>query len=194
MKIIELFQEPFINISNGLSLLRILLSPVIFFLMYMDSETGGSRYIPALFIVVLLMFISDFLDGFLARKLNQQTRLGQYLDPLADKLAAYSILVSVVLYRDFPLYIFIFGMVREILVVLAALYLFKRKSILVQPNLPGKATIVLLALCTTLFVLDIHYPVMGYSTRDLLAMMIIPFYLVSGIFYFKSYARYWFGR
>ncbi|MEA3470793.1 MAG: CDP-alcohol phosphatidyltransferase family protein, partial [Thermodesulfobacteriota bacterium] len=66
------------NIPNLLTLLRIMLVPVIVIMLMRES-----------FLWALILFvvagITDGLDGFLARVLKQQTALGSYLDPLADK-------------------------------------------------------------------------------------------------------------
>lgn len=69
------------NVPNSLSALRILLIPVFCYAFMSD---------PADYIIagaaLLLSALSDALDGFLARKLNQVTELGKWLDPIADKL------------------------------------------------------------------------------------------------------------
>jgi cardiolipin synthase len=66
------------NIPNILSLLRIILVPVIVIFLMEGS------YIKAL-VVFSLSGLTDGMDGFLARILKQQTKLGAYLDPIADK-------------------------------------------------------------------------------------------------------------
>ncbi|MGH7164407.1 MAG: CDP-alcohol phosphatidyltransferase family protein, partial [Nitrospiraceae bacterium] len=67
------------NLPNSLTVLRILLIPVfVDFLIY-------ERYGYALFVLAVAA-LTDGLDGTIARVANQRTRLGAYLDPLADKL------------------------------------------------------------------------------------------------------------
>jgi cardiolipin synthase len=67
------------NIPNTLTLLRIFLVP-LFLIVVIYGE------FPLAFGVFLFASVTDLLDGFLARRLNQETRLGLYLDPVADKL------------------------------------------------------------------------------------------------------------
>ncbi|MGC2136325.1 MAG: CDP-alcohol phosphatidyltransferase family protein, partial [Candidatus Sulfotelmatobacter sp.] len=74
MKLSHIFTAP-----NQLTLLRMVFVPFIVI------ELVDSRYFWALVLFIIAGF-SDGLDGLLARKLHQQTLLGQYLDPIADKL------------------------------------------------------------------------------------------------------------
>ena len=75
-----------VTIPNYISILRILLVPVFVASIgyYVDRETEGFRYLAIT--VFAIAALSDALDGFLARRLNQMSRLGAILDPLADKL------------------------------------------------------------------------------------------------------------
>ncbi len=70
------------NIPNTLTLLRILLIPVFVVVFYLPFEW---RYMGTA-IIFAIAAITDWIDGFLARKLNQSTPFGAFLDPVADKL------------------------------------------------------------------------------------------------------------
>ncbi len=79
------------NIANQLTLLRIVLVPVFMYFLLAGNMTLAA----AVFIVAS---ITDFLDGYLARKLNLITNLGKFMDPLADKIlvmAAFICLVEI---------------------------------------------------------------------------------------------------
>ena len=72
-----------INIPNSLTILRIIGASFIPFILLIDTREWGC------FIVLIIFFlcsVTDFLDGFIARKLNQRSQLGKMLDPIADKL------------------------------------------------------------------------------------------------------------
>ena len=102
--------------ANYLTLLRILISPIFFFV-YLKYEMLGIS-LSALPYLLLLLYtlleVSDALDGYLARRYNQVTELGKLLDPMADSIARTSVfltftvgviqlpvwLVFVFLYRD----------------------------------------------------------------------------------------------
>ena len=73
------------NLANNLSLIRILLVPVfIGLLLYYSAENIWMKFLPAA--VFLIACLTDALDGLVARKLNQRTVVGSYIDPIADKL------------------------------------------------------------------------------------------------------------
>ncbi|HBY19440.1 MAG: CDP-diacylglycerol--glycerol-3-phosphate 3-phosphatidyltransferase [Clostridiales bacterium GWE2_32_10] len=77
------------NLANKISFLRILFIPIFLFFMYSDTEYG--KYIGlGIFIVASL---TDMLDGYIARKYNMITKLGKFLDPLADKILVLSAMI-----------------------------------------------------------------------------------------------------
>lgn len=80
------------NIPNTITTLRIALIPFFITAFYLPFEWS---YILVTFIYWLAS-ISDWVDGYLARKLNQQSSLGAFLDPLADKLMVIVALVLLV--------------------------------------------------------------------------------------------------
>lgn len=81
-----------LNVPNSLTLFRILLVPVFIAVFYLPYD-----WAPTLATFVFwLASITDWFDGYLARKLNQQSKLGAFLDPLADKLMVICALVLLV--------------------------------------------------------------------------------------------------
>ncbi len=76
------FREIF-YISNLLSLSRVVLILPIHYFLKMDTMTGSYWAV----FLMLLVALTDTLDGRLARKLNQQSDFGRILDPIADKVA-----------------------------------------------------------------------------------------------------------
>ena len=84
--------KPFMTIPNQLTLLRILLIPVFIVVFYLPYE--HSNFLAC--IIFILAAITDILDGYYARKLNQISSLGVFLDPVADKLMVAIALVLLV--------------------------------------------------------------------------------------------------
>lgn len=78
-----------LNIPNLLTLLRILLIPVLFVVYVLDVKWSNQLAT----VIFVIAAITDWLDGFLARKLNQYTPFGAFLDPVADKLIVATALV-----------------------------------------------------------------------------------------------------
>lgn len=86
------------NISNLLTLFRILSIPALVMLYYWQQSSGMHWVNTGVVVVFSLAAITDYLDGYLARKLNIGTRLGAFLDPVADKLVVGVALVLLVDY------------------------------------------------------------------------------------------------
>jgi cardiolipin synthase (CMP-forming) len=100
-----------INIANLVTLGRIILVPVIFWLLV----SGSTR---AAFFAFLAAGLSDAVDGFLAKRFRMQTELGGYLDPIADKLLIVSIYVALGVAGQLPSWLVIAVVSRDILIVL----------------------------------------------------------------------------
>ncbi|HET7754384.1 MAG TPA: CDP-diacylglycerol--glycerol-3-phosphate 3-phosphatidyltransferase [Anaeromyxobacteraceae bacterium] len=88
----EAFKRDLWNVPNAITLVRIAAIPV--FLVFTYYESRLNSFIAAL--VYALTAATDFLDGYLARRMNLVTVIGKFLDPLADKLIAMSALVMLV--------------------------------------------------------------------------------------------------
>ncbi|MCC6200121.1 MAG: CDP-diacylglycerol--glycerol-3-phosphate 3-phosphatidyltransferase [Moraxellaceae bacterium] len=80
------------NIPNILTMLRVALIPVLVALAYLPYDW---RFLVSA-LVFLLAAITDWFDGYLARRLNQSTAFGRFLDPVADKLMVAAALVILV--------------------------------------------------------------------------------------------------
>ena len=78
-------------VPNWMTILRIMVAPVIAVLIWLDDVKTG--YMPALTLFVLAS-ISDFIDGWMARRLGVVSKLGAMLDPIADKVLIGTCLVS----------------------------------------------------------------------------------------------------
>jgi CDP-diacylglycerol--glycerol-3-phosphate 3-phosphatidyltransferase len=101
-----------INLPNCLTALRILLIPV-FVVLFSDPTPGRSL---ASALVFLGAAVTDLLDGYLARRCAQVTRLGRLLDPIADKLLVLSGLILLVQYERVPAIVAIVIIAREVAV------------------------------------------------------------------------------
>ena len=86
----------FKEIPNILTILRIFIIPVIIITFYFDDLVFAHRLAAGLFLIAA---ITDFLDGYLARKFNISSTFGRIMDPIADKLLIASILLMLVKFR-----------------------------------------------------------------------------------------------
>ena len=104
------------TVPNVLSMLRLLLVPVFLILVI------AGAYVPAL-IVLVTASVTDLLDGFLARRFNQVTRLGQLLDPAADRLYIFAALIGLAANELVPWWIVIVIVARDALIVVLGIVL-----------------------------------------------------------------------
>ena len=100
------------NIPNLITLGRVILVPVVFWLL-VSGQTQAA------FFAFVVAGISDGVDGFLAKRFGWTTELGAYLDPLADKLLIVSIFVALGVRGALPSWLVIAVVSRDILIVTA---------------------------------------------------------------------------
>lgn len=102
------------DIPNAISIVRILLvAPIVYLLL-------DGQYSLALFLIVIAG-LSDALDGFLAKRYNWSSRLGSFLDPLADKLLLVSCFLVCALIGLMPVWLFALILFRDLVVAFGAL-------------------------------------------------------------------------
>ena len=144
-------------VPNILSIFRICLVPV-FVIVYFTDNNDIKYY------AILIYFIaglSDFLDGFIARRFNAQSKLGKLLDPLGDKLMAFTVLVCITITntasRPFLISAALVFFIKEILMGIGGLVLHKKAHVELPPaNFIGKAsTIVFYAVFIALMLFNI---------------------------------------
>jgi len=123
-----------INLPNSLTVLRILLVPVfVGLLLY-------GHYDAAL-ITLLIAAFTDILDGMVARITDQRTRLGEYLDPLADKLLLMSAIITLSVLNFIPVWVVIVVVSRDAILLAGTLIAnLTETNIDISPTLLGKGT------------------------------------------------------
>lgn len=92
------------NLPNQITISRIILVPLIM-VFYMVSAIPYGKLIAT--ILFIIASVTDFLDGYLARKNNQVTDFGKFLDPIADKLLVMAGILIIIIDTILPLYVYI---------------------------------------------------------------------------------------
>ncbi len=178
------------NLANQLTVVRILLVPVfIGLLLYYSPEK--SFFKTAIIFVFLSACITDAMDGYAARRLNQKTTLGSYIDPLADKLLLLGGFLSLSFMTHLPdlmrvpAWVTISVITRDAVILIGSVMIFATTGKLkAEPLFIGKLTTVFQML--TLFV-----ALLGISTpfHSLLYFSTVILTIVSGIQYLRLGAR-----
>lgn len=121
------------TLPNRLSIIRILFIPIIIILISTEYE----ELLFASCLLFIIAGITDGLDGYIARKMRMTTKLGLYLDPIADKLLVSSVLITLSYYRMIPLLVTILLVAREFLINgLRSFY--AMEGITIYPSFAGK--------------------------------------------------------
>lgn len=174
-----------LNLPNFLTLVRIAFIPVLFVLLFFPGKLVS--FVAAL--CFSLASLTDFFDGFLARKRNSVTQVGKILDPLADKLLVTACLIMLISLRNVQAWIVAIIVCREIAVtglrgVAAA------EGLLIPAETMGKkktalqiTAIICLLLHYEYFQIDFHQVGMGV----LIVAMILTVW--SGCIYFYKFSR-----
>jgi cardiolipin synthase len=164
------------NIPNSLTILRILLIPV--FIGFMTYRQYG--YALA---ALLCAGVTDALDGLVARMTNQQTRLGEILDPLADKLLLTSAFLTLAALHLVPSWVGILVVSRDVILMLGTVVAHVTNvSIDIRPTVLGKGT----TLCQLTYVLMVVAMIWrGVKIGALLPLLVVmvSFTLASGFHY-----------
>lgn len=159
------------NIPNKITLLRILLIPI--FIVLLCIKVRYMDYIAAF--VFIILALTDALDGYIARKRKEITRLGKLIDPLADKLLVSAALIFLI-GRGVPAWMAFVIIAREFAVTGLRL-IASAKNITIEASRFGK--IKTIAQIVAIFAVIINFP---YNWYFMLTAVILT--LVSGIDYF----------
>jgi len=100
-----------VTIPNILSVIRLLLIPLFLWLLGMHHFGGA-------LVVIVVSSVTDFVDGFVARRFNQISRVGQILDPTVDRLFIFSTLIGLAWIDVLPWWFVIVVVVRDVGIVL----------------------------------------------------------------------------
>ncbi|MHB8247359.1 MAG: CDP-alcohol phosphatidyltransferase family protein [Acidithiobacillus sp.] len=171
------------NIPNMLTMLRLFLVPVLFYALVVG------RYGWAL-AIFLTAAVSDGLDGWIARRFHQQTRLGAILDPIADKLLVVTAVITLTWLGFLPLWLTVLIISRDLLIIGGSMaYQLLIGAIEIAPTRLSKVNTVVQFL---LIVLVLIHAASGWQYPDLLMIFIIASFLStlsSGLQYVWVWSR-----
>ena len=112
----EVISKDLMTIPNAISFFRIILITP-FVALFIVGRYLTNDYTPAI-VVLVISGISDFFDGFIARKFHQESELGKVLDPLADKLTLIAVGVCLICIEPYVLPLMIIMVVKDILMII----------------------------------------------------------------------------
>jgi len=152
------------------------------------TDDGDIKYYAIL--VYFIAALSDFLDGFIARRVNAQSKLGKLLDPLGDKLMTFTVLICITITRPILLWAVLVFFIKEILMGIGGLVLHKKAHVELPPaNFIGKmSTFIFYAVCIAMMLFRIpdYVAVILTSAAIGLALIALTGYIISYIKIMKS--------
>ena len=147
------------NLPNKLTIFRIILVPIMVIIPFLGID-GKIFGIPTEWIIIDLIFIiaskTDKLDGYLARKNNQVTTFGKFLDPLADKILVLAAMVMLVEMSKLPAWIPIIVLTREFMVSGYRLIAVEKGGEVIAASKWGKLKTVTQMIAIILAILDLN--------------------------------------
>ncbi len=166
-------KENVLTIPNLLSVIRLLLIPVIIWLYYFKQNNWGA------IAVLIISGITDIVDGFIARRFNMVSDLGKIIDPIADKLTQFSILLCLAFTYPKILTVGIIFAIKEFAMIIFGYMIIKRRDSVNSANWHGKLNTVVIYSTIVLLILFPNMKsicVIGLIILDC-AIMIISFVL-----------------
>ena len=177
------------TLANAISISRIFLAiPLV--LIFEDIANGMNEKLWQAFALIIIIVLTDFLDGYVARKAEQITNFGKMIDPVADKVCMMVVLIYLIISYKLPFLLFflILG-IRDIFLIIIGVYLMFSQEEVFQSNKSGKWFIGISALMMVLFLLK--------DPLNIPNLILWSFYLISTLLftfstfeYIRRYLRY----
>ena len=112
--------------------------------------------------ICFVAFITDVLDGMVARHTDTVSELGKIVDPLADKIYIGLVVIPMAAYELIPLWFLATILGRDLVILAGGLWAKKKLGVELPSNIPGKAAVVAVAL--TLFLIMIKFGISGNTS------------------------------
>ena len=129
------------NAPNILTLIRFLAIPVLAYLIY-----AGDDYNLGAFFLFVAIWLTDMLDGYIARHYNQITEFGKLFDPLVDKLFQFMTAVMMYVVGKLPIWVPLIIFFKEVLMIAGSALLLRKEKTVVFAQWYGKIGTVLFVL------------------------------------------------
>jgi len=139
-------QDAILTLPNIITVVRFLGTPLFMWLVLVRHEYGWGVF------VLAMMGCTDWIDGFVARKLNQTSQLGRIMDPLADRVALVAVVITLVIAHILPLWLLLLLLIPDVVLLGATLYFFRGDANL-KVTMLGKTRTAALLIGTPLLLL-----------------------------------------
>lgn len=181
--IIRNWKKEICTIPNLLSFFRLILIPV-YMAIYINAQETRDYIIAGSILAVSCL--TDMVDGKIARKYNMITTLGKFLDPLADKITQFTLIICLALRYPILWAVSVLFFVKELFQLIAGILAANRGYILKGALITGKV-------CTTILFISlvamVIFPNIGDISISIIALVDTAFLLISFADYFRTYTE-----
>ena len=182
-------QDRILTLANAISISRIFLAiPLV--LIFEDISKGYPDKLWWAFGLIITIVLTDFLDGYVARKAEEITNFGKLIDPVADKVCMMVVMIYLIISYKLPFLFFLVTLaIRDIFLIIIGVYLIFSQEEVFQSNRSGKWFMGISALMMTLFLFQDPMGIPGYVLWGsyLISMLLFAF---STFEYIRRYMRY----
>lgn len=175
--IIKDWKKEIFTIPNLLSLFRLVLIP-LYVSIYLNARDNADYYLAAAILAVSCL--TDLIDGQIARRCNMISTVGKVLDPFADKITQFTLVICLSLKHPVLWTLIILIFVKEVFQLTAGIIRFKKGRMLKGAQITGK-------ICTTVLFLSLIILVMLPNIADKYVMLIT---VIDAIFLLIAFADY----
>ncbi len=176
------WKKEIFSIPNLLSFVRLVLIPV-YIIIYLNADSPTDYYLAGGILAVSCL--TDLIDGQIARRFNMITNLGKILDPLADKLTQFALILCLALRYHFLWYVVVLFFIKEVFQLIAGGCRLLRKGIMLKGALlSGK-------ICTTVLFVSlialVLFPTISITVVKIIAIVDSIFLSIAFIDYLIAY-------
>lgn len=167
------------TLANAVSVIRLMAIPVFLWLVIED------RLLIA-FVLLVVAVLTDFVDGMIARHMNEITKLGQFLDPFADRLFIAATVIALAIQDVVPWWFVIAVMLRDALLGIGGVVMARYGAATLPVKWWGKVATFAMLVVLPLFLLGAVFPEVGEITNPIawvLALATVALYWVVGFSY-----------
>jgi len=167
------------TLPNIITIFRIILIPIYLFIFF--SEVENKVFI--LGMIFMIAGASDVLDGYIARRFNLESKLGAALDPFADKMMSFTVLITFTIIGLIPIWILIPMVVKEIVMIGGGLILYTKHGKAVIPsNKYGKVATFSLYAAVLSIILNLNMSLSVILLSITVILNLVAFYNYLNIF------------
>jgi len=167
------------NVSNFLSFIRLLLIIPAWFA-FDNFDVPFYRY--SIAAIGIFASVTDILDGYLARKLNQITEFGKLIDPLADKVLIAFVVINLFILNEIPEYYFYLIIGRDLLILIGGLIVTKKIGKVLPSDYLGKITVLSISFVLLVILFKVSTESLLYQLLFYLSIFLIITSFVNYLF------------